>query len=64
MAIIDLAGRRPVVVSAFSSRLLAVAVGVFLLVVAAVVFGFHYRLKKQEQRAQRAQDQVTASDAA
>jgi len=64
VATVNLWGRQPVILSAISPRLMAVAVGVFLVVVAAVVFGFHYRLKKQEQRTQKAQEQVVASDAA
>ena len=64
METIDLRGRRPVILSAISPRLIALAVAVFLVVIAAVVFGFHYRIKKQEQRTQAVHEQVVASDAA
>ena len=45
---LNLAGRRPVVVSAMNGYLLYIVVGVGLILVGAVVYGWHHRLQKKE----------------
>ena len=64
MSSVDLTGRVPQPRPTISGRLLGAGIVVFLLVVAAVVYGFHFRLVKQEARKQAQQTQLVASDAA
>ena len=64
MSSVDLTGRVPQPHPTISGRLLAAGIVVFLLIVAAVVYGFHFRLVKQEARKQAQQTQLVASDAA
>ena len=61
---INLAGRIPVLTQAVSSRVVLLAVGSGLVLLGAVIFGFHYRFQKQEARKESQQIQTTASDAA
>src|SRR5665213_3278901 len=64
MSSVDLTGRVPQPRPTISGRLLGAGIVVFLLVVAAVVYGFHFRLIKQQARKQAQQTQLVASDAA
>jgi type IV secretion system protein VirB10 len=61
---LNLAGRKPVVVSAMNGYLLYIVVGVVLVVVGAIVYGFHHRLQKKEEEQRASIKQVVASDAA
>ena len=61
---INLTGRVPVIQRAFSNRLVWLGMGLVVLFLGAVVFGFRYRLQKQEARKEIQQAQTTASDAA
>src|SRR5579875_2533319 len=64
MGSINLTGRIPRPLATISGRLVATAVVVFLLLIGAVVYGFHYRLQKQQARRDQQQTQLVASDAA
>ncbi|HEX3682126.1 MAG TPA: TrbI/VirB10 family protein [Bryobacteraceae bacterium] len=64
MASVNLTGRVPRPLATISGRLVATAVVVFLLLIGAVVYGFHYRLQKQQARKDQQQTQLVASDAA
>jgi type IV secretion system protein TrbI len=64
MGPIHLTGRVPRPLATISGRLVATGVVVFLLLVGAIVYGFHYRLQKQQARKQQQQTQRVASDAA
>ncbi len=61
---INLAGRVPALTQAVSNRLIVLVVVSGLVLLGAVVFGFHYRFQKQEARKESQQIQTTASDAA
>jgi type IV secretion system protein TrbI len=64
MASINLTGRVPRPLATISGRLVATGVVVFLLLVGAVVYGFRYRLQKQQAHKDQQQSQLVASDAA
>src|ERR1700761_2846701 len=64
MGSINLTGRVPRPRATISGRLVATGVVVFLLLVGAVIYGFHYRLQKQQARKDQQQTQLAASDAA
>lgn len=64
MGSVNLTGRVPRPLATISGRLVATGVVVFLLLVGAVVYGFHYRLEKQQARKEQQQSQLVASDAA
>src|SRR5579875_3845565 len=64
MGSINLTGRVPRPLATISGRLVATGVVVFLLLVGAIVYGFHYRLEKQQARKDQQQSQLVASDAA
>jgi type IV secretory pathway VirB10-like protein len=61
---INLAGRIPRITRPVSGRVLILAVGLGLLLLGAVVFGFRYRIRKNEERTQIQQTQTMAADAA
>ncbi len=63
-ATINLAGRIPTVVRPLSGRLLVLGVVLFVVFIGAVVFGFRYRVKKQEARKDSQQIQTVAADSA
>jgi type IV secretion system protein TrbI len=64
MGSVNLTGRVPRPLATISGRLVATGVIVFLLLVGAVVYGFHYRVQKQQARKDQQQTQLVASDAA
>jgi hypothetical protein len=64
MGSINLTGRLPRPLATISGRLVATGVVVFLLLVGAVVYGFRYRLQKQQARKDQQQSQLVAADAA
>lgn len=64
MAFANLAGRVPQPLATISGRLVTTVIVVFLLLIGAVVYGFHYRLEKQQARKDQQQTQLVASDAA
>ncbi|MGA8026195.1 MAG: TrbI/VirB10 family protein [Bryobacteraceae bacterium] len=63
MATVNLAGRTARPLPTISGRLLATAIAVFLLLIGAIVYGFHYRLEKQQARKDQQHSQMSASDA-
>lgn len=64
MAFANLTGRVPRPLATISGRLVTTVIVVFLLLIGAVVYGFHYRLEKQQARKDQQQNQLVASDAA
>lgn len=64
MASINLAGRIAVPRTAISPRLLMVGGGVLVLLILGVIYGFHVRIKRQQERKEQQHSQNVASDAA
>jgi type IV secretion system protein TrbI len=60
---INLRGRVPAFVGAMSSRIVYIGVGVGLLMLAAVIYGFHYRIERKRQMMQSLSSKVVAQDA-
>jgi type IV secretory pathway VirB10-like protein len=64
MQAINWAGRIPRLASAMSPRLMYFAIGLGLMGVCAVIYGFHYRIQKKEQLKAGATAQIMTTDAA
>lgn len=61
---INLVGRIPELKQAVSNRLVLLGAGIGVILLGAVIFGFHFRFQKQEARKESQQIRTTASDAA
>ncbi len=61
---INLAGRIPAIVRPISGKVFIVGIVLALFLIGAVVFGFCYRIKRQERMKEAQQTQTVASDAA
>ena len=64
MASINLAGRIPLAKRTISGRMVFAAVSFFVLLVLAVIYGFHHRIAKKEAQKEANREAMVASDAA
>ena len=64
MGTVNLAGRRPQVVSPMGNGIVWLAVALVVLFVGVVILGFRTRIKKKEQMAQVTASETVAHDAA
>lgn len=60
---INLSGRIPAIVRPISGKVFIVGIVLALFLIGAVVFGFCYRIKRQERMKEAQQTQTVASDA-
>src|SRR5580698_5598133 len=58
---IEMRGRVPRVLSTLSNRLFVAVIGLVVILIAAIAYGFHYRSRKQEERQEAQQKELTGS---